>query len=68
MAEELQLKDVKTNLIIHVEKTQTILEAAQIMKNNNISSVIALDNKTIAGILTERDITRQVICGRLDRR
>jgi signal-transduction protein with cAMP-binding, CBS, and nucleotidyltransferase domain len=66
MADEILLKDVKTGTIIHVEKSQTILEAAETMKKNGISSVIALDKNTIAGIMTERDIVQKVVCFGLD--
>ena len=68
MAEELTLKDVKTSTIIHIDKSQTVFEAAQTMKKNNISSVIALDKNTIAGIVTERDIVQRVVCNGLDPR
>jgi CBS domain-containing protein len=66
MPQEPLLKDVKTSRIIHTEKTDTVYNAAQIMKKNNISSVIALDKNTIAGIITERDIVQKVVCAGLD--
>ncbi|MFH0862099.1 MAG: CBS domain-containing protein [Candidatus Altiarchaeota archaeon] len=62
MAEELPLKDIKNSTIFRIDKTQTVYEAAKLMREKNISSVIALDKNTIAGIMTERDIVQKVIC------
>jgi CBS domain-containing protein len=66
MPEDILLKDVKTSVIIHVEKTKTVYDAAQTMKKKGVSSIIALDQKTIAGILTEHDIVQKVVCNDLD--
>ena len=62
MAQEPIVKDVKTNRIIHMEKGQTAHEAACLMREKNISSVIVLDKNTIAGIITERDIVHKIVC------
>jgi signal-transduction protein with cAMP-binding, CBS, and nucleotidyltransferase domain len=66
MAKDIPLRDVKTNKIVHIDKDATVVEAAQAMKKNNISSVVALDKNTIAGIITERDISQKVVSLGLD--
>jgi len=62
MSDELFLREAKTNTIVRIDKGQTVYEAAQIMKEKDISSIIALDKSTIAGIMTERDIVQKVVC------
>lgn len=62
MTEELYLKDIRTNPIIRIDKTKTVYDSALIMRENNISSIIAIDKNTIAGIITERDIVYKIVC------
>jgi CBS domain-containing protein len=66
MGKELLVKDVRTNKVIHLDKGKSVYDAACVMKENNISSVVVLDKNTICGIATERDITQKVIAARLD--
>jgi CBS domain-containing protein len=68
MDDAILLKDVKTSQIIHVEKDASVWDAAQMMKEKGISSVVVLDGKVIAGILTERDIVHKVVCNLQDPR
>jgi len=47
--------------ITSVTPETTVLEALQIMAEQNIGSVLVLDNGQYAGIMTERDYSRKVI-------
>jgi len=47
--------------IIVATSTTTVLEAAELMAEDNIGSVIIRDNDEIRGIFTERDLLRRVV-------
>jgi len=66
MSDELLLRETKTSTIVRIDQGQTVYEAAQIMKEKNISSIIAIDKNTIAGIMTERDVVQKVVCQGMD--
>jgi predicted transcriptional regulator len=53
--------DRKGNATIFVAPNSSVLEALRIMADNNIGSVMVLDNGQLAGIMTERDYSRKVI-------
>ena len=40
----------------------TVLEAAELMNRHGIGSVLVLDDEGLAGIFTERDVLRRVVC------
>lgn len=44
----------------------SVLDVCEIMDTNNIGSVVILDGKTLAGIVTERDIIRKVVSDKKD--
>jgi CBS domain-containing protein len=46
-----------------MESTGTVTSAAQIMVQHDIGSVVVVEGKKPVGIITERDITKQVIKG-----
>ena len=48
------------NETIAVSSNTTIKEAAKIMKEDNIGSIVILDGDKIAGIVTEKDIISHV--------
>jgi len=68
MAEDPSVREIRTNTIIHLEKTQSVYEAACLMKKNNVTSVVVLDKNAIAGIITEKDIVQKVVCSELNPR
>jgi CBS domain-containing protein len=51
----------KTRKIISISPSSTVLEALQVMADNNIGSLIVLDNDNYLGVLSERDYSRKVI-------
>ena len=51
----------KGSHITTVAPQETVLEALKIMADQNIGSVMVMDNGKYAGIMTERDYSRKVI-------
>ncbi len=51
------LRNIMTENVATVSSNQTIQEAAEIMKQNNVGSIPVVDNGQICGIITDRDIT-----------
>src|SRR3954468_19803109 len=47
--------------ITNVSPTTTVLDALKIMADQNIGSVMVMDNGKYMGIMTERDYSRKVI-------
>jgi PAS domain S-box-containing protein len=54
--EELMTSDVAT-----ISSSATVKEAADIMASRDISCLVAIDNNTVTGIFTERDLLKRVI-------
>lgn len=55
------VRDIMTRNIVSIEQNETVLEAARLMTENNISSLIVhTDDESTIGILTERDFLSKV--------
>jgi CBS domain-containing protein len=56
------IRDLITNRTIHyVQPAQTVFEAASYMVDRNVGAVPVLDDTTLVGIFSERDIMRRVV-------
>jgi CBS domain-containing protein len=51
----------KGNRVTSVSPDTTVIEALQIMSDQNIGSVVVMDKDIFMGIMTERDYSRKVI-------
>ena len=51
----------KGNRVTAVSQHTTVIEALQIMADQNIGSVVVMDKEVFLGIMTERDYSRKVI-------
>ncbi len=51
----------KGDRVVTVSPAVTVIAALEIMANQNIGSVVVMENGSFAGILTERDYSRKVI-------
>ncbi|MGA9151739.1 MAG: CBS domain-containing protein [Candidatus Nitrosopolaris sp.] len=61
MSEQKMVRDIMTRNIVSIEQNETVLEAARLMTENNISSLIVhTDDESTIGILTERDFLSKV--------
>ena len=56
-----KVKDVMTKTVISVESNKTVIEAAALMAENDVSNLIVMDDNTPIGIVTERDFVRRVL-------
>lgn len=54
---------VMSSPVITVKSTDNLALAARKMVRGNIGSVMVLDGRKVAGIVTERDVTKQAIKG-----
>ncbi|WP_443944506.1 CBS domain-containing protein [Pedobacter sp. AW1-32] len=55
------LLDTKSALIIAVSPQTSVFDALKVMTEQNISSVLIMENATLLGIFTERDYARKII-------
>ena len=51
----------KGNRVTSVSPDTTVIQALQIMSDQNIGSVVVMDKESFMGIMTERDYSRKVI-------
>lgn len=51
----------KGNRVTSVPPETTVIQALQIMSDQNIGSVVVMENNAFVGIMTERDYSRKVI-------
>lgn len=58
---ELKVGDAMTRGVIGVDVKDTVQKAAEVMKKNEISSVIVMSKGEGAGIITERDIICKIV-------
>jgi signal-transduction protein with cAMP-binding, CBS, and nucleotidyltransferase domain len=58
------VKDIM-KLIVNINPTCTVLQAANLMKETDRGSLLVLDGKITAGIITERDLVLRVIAKNL---
>ena len=54
-----QIRDIMQKNIITIEKDQTILQTARLMKENDISFVVIVENGNPVGVLSERDFVQK---------
>ncbi len=66
MATAEQLISLKGGTVASLGPGATVLEAALLMNERGIGSVIVIDNDRLAGIFTERDVLRRVVAEQRD--
>ena len=59
----MQVADVMHTDVKTADAEETFADVAKTMRTNGISSVVVLDGKKLAGIVTERDIVNLVAAG-----
>jgi CBS domain-containing protein len=60
------VKDVMTPGVVAVRPDASLVEAAQLMRSQNIGDVVVADGQEIVGVLTDRDITVRAVAEGLD--
>ena len=54
-----QIRDVMEKKIVTIEKEQTVSNAAQLMKEKDISFLVIIENDEPIGVLSERDFVQK---------
>ena len=54
------LRDIMTKYVVTIDANGTALEAAKLMAEKGISSLIVLNNENPVGIVTERDFVKKI--------
>jgi len=60
------IRDVMTPNLSAISPSASVLDAAELMRGNDIGDVIVLKEKRLFGILTARDIVVRALAARLD--
>ena len=66
MESSYKVYDVMTSNPVSISKNETIQNAAKLMSENKIASLVVMHDTQFVGLLTERDITRKVAAENLD--
>ncbi len=66
MATAEQLTAIKGGVIASLPPQATVLEAAQLMNDRHIGSVLVTEGNQLVGIFTERDVLRRVVAEQRD--
>jgi len=57
---------VKNREVLTVQRSQSVLEAAQFMAEKSIGAVAVLDGDRLIGIFSERDVMKRIVAKSLD--
>jgi CBS domain-containing protein len=60
------VRDIMTKYVVSIDVNRTALEAAKIMAEKGISSLIVLKDQDPVGIVTERDFVKKICIKELD--
>jgi len=60
------VKDVMTAGVVAVRPDASLVEAAQLMRTQNIGDVLVADGQHVVGVLTDRDITVRAVADGVD--
>ncbi|GGL80825.1 oxidoreductase [Streptomyces fumigatiscleroticus] len=55
------VRDVMTPGVVAVRPDASLVEAAQLMRDQNIGNVVVADGQEVVGVLTDRDIAVRVV-------
>jgi CBS domain-containing protein len=66
MKQEVEIKEVMTDGVIAVEKDKSIIEAANLLKEENIRGLVVVDDGEAVGVIVCRDIAYQIVADGLD--
>lgn len=60
------VKSIMAKPVVTIDVKHTVYEAAKLMSEKGIGSIVVLENAKPVGIATERDILQKVVAKRLD--
>jgi CBS domain-containing protein len=59
--EEDHVQGIMSRPVVHVAPHATVAQALRTMLDHDIGAVVVLDGESVAGIFTERDLTRRLL-------
>lgn len=59
-AEKITVKDIMSKSVVSVDVSITVNEAAKIMEDTKVGSIIVMENNTPVGIITDRDFAVKI--------
>ncbi|MBI2340848.1 MAG: CBS domain-containing protein [Deltaproteobacteria bacterium] len=57
---------IKSQTVVSLPSSASVYEAAQLMAENKVGSVVVMDGDELSGIFTERDLLNRVVARGLD--
>ena len=60
------VQDIMTRDVVTINESETTLQAAIIMSEKGISSLVVVRNKSPVGIITERDFVKKICAKKID--
>lgn len=63
-----KVMDVMTNKPITASKEMSLKDAAKVMEDNNVNSILIVDKENAVGIITDEDFVRKAVAKGLDPR
>lgn len=66
MATVQKILDHKGTAVVTCTPSDTVLDSARLMNEHRIGGVVVVDNGTVVGIFTERDVLRRVVATQRD--
>ena len=63
---QLEVQDVMSKDMITISSGESVVSATKTMCENNISCMVVVDNGSVVGILTERDLLKRIAAGEKD--
>lgn len=55
------VKDIMKTPVLSIDSAMTIKDAAKMMEDAKVGSIVVTENSIVSGILTERDFVRKII-------
>lgn len=55
------VKDIMTKNVVYIDSSKTAKDAAVMMNERKVGSLVVMENDIVVGIVTERDLVRRVI-------
>jgi CBS domain-containing protein len=55
------VKDIMKKSVLSIDSSMTVKDAAKMMEDAKIGSIIVTEKNTVVGILTERDFVRKIV-------
>ena len=52
---------INDQVLVHLTRTATVREAARLMREHNVASVLVMEGGSLLGIFTERDMVQRVV-------